>query len=475
MNRHLDGPPIDYASARKARFWTVGTLTYTTSGLMLLFFWLLFGDFALSMRERSVGPMVQLFLKQQQVSDTMTAVLLSSLPPALGIILGPIVSMRSDRMRGSWGRRIPFLLVPTPIAALAMVGIAFSGQMGAALQAFVGSAYTLAECTVVVFTVFWTIFEVAVIISGAVFGGLINDVVPRPVLGRFYGLFRAVSLIDGMIFNYFLLQHAEEHFELMFTLIAVVFGVGFVLMCLRVREGQYPPPPPSAEGGPFLRLWASIKVYFRECFLHPYYLLFIAATTMASLVARPFNLFSIYYAKQLNMDMGYYGKLIALSYLVSLVLAYPLGSMVDRFHALRMGIVSMALYAFAMAYGALFSVSADTFGIALVAHTVLSGMYFTTTASLGQAILPRSKFTQFASAGGLVNSIVSIGFGPAVGLALDFSGHNYRLTYQMGLVLTIVSLVLLYWLYRHFNRLGGRTAYVAPGDTEAEPAAQVRP
>jgi hypothetical protein len=28
------------------KIWTVGTLTFTFSGLMLLFFWLLWGDFA---------------------------------------------------------------------------------------------------------------------------------------------------------------------------------------------------------------------------------------------------------------------------------------------------------------------------------------------------------------------------------------------------------------------------------------------
>ena len=41
-------------SEKKATIWTAGTLVYTLSGLSLLFCWLLWGDFALSMRERSV-------------------------------------------------------------------------------------------------------------------------------------------------------------------------------------------------------------------------------------------------------------------------------------------------------------------------------------------------------------------------------------------------------------------------------------
>jgi hypothetical protein len=40
------------------------------------------------------------------------------------------------------------------------------------------------------------------VIANAVFGGLINDVVPPALIGRFFGLFRAVSLLAGIIFNF---------------------------------------------------------------------------------------------------------------------------------------------------------------------------------------------------------------------------------------------------------------------------------
>lgn len=102
------------------------------------------------MRDRSVGPMAQWYLKHLEVPNYLLALLISSFPALVGLILGPIISVKSDRHRGPRGRRIPFLLLTTPIAAT------------------------------------------------AVLGGLVNDVVPRELLGHFYGLFRAVSLIDGM-------------------------------------------------------------------------------------------------------------------------------------------------------------------------------------------------------------------------------------------------------------------------------------
>ena len=49
--------------------WRVGTLTYTGAGIAVLFFWLLWGDFAFALKERSVPQTLQLLLKQFKASD----------------------------------------------------------------------------------------------------------------------------------------------------------------------------------------------------------------------------------------------------------------------------------------------------------------------------------------------------------------------------------------------------------------------
>lgn len=469
QNENPPLPVLEYKTPDGIKFWTAGTLTYTIGGLSVLFFWLLLGDFALSIRDRSVGPVVQLFLKRQGASDTLMAVLMSSLPPALGMMLGPIISYRSDRYRSRWGRRIPFLIIPTPIAAIAMIGIAFSPQFGEVVQRLLGGRYTNAQCTIGVFAVFWTIFEVAVIASGAVFGGLINDVVPRPLLGRFFGLFRIVSLADGMIFNFFLLQRAESHFFIMFLSIAIVFGVGFIIMCLKVKEGEYPAPHRLEDSTPdrpgFIR---AAKTYFKECYSHPHYRWCFAAFTLGAISFIPINLFSIPYAKSMNIDMAYYGKYLTASYFVSICLAYPIGSLVDRFHASRVGLAAMILYAISTAFGVWLIHDARTYSIALFIHTVLSGCYATATNSLSQSLLPRSKFSQFASAGGILTSMVTIAVGPTVGKMLDLTDHNYRLTFVAGFVISSLAAVVLGVVYRNFIRLGGPRGYIAPGDSPAD-------
>jgi MFS family permease len=447
----------------KPREYRVGTLTYTLGGLVILFFWLLLGDFALAMRERSVGPVVQLMLKKYETSNTVMSVLLYFLPPMIGMFLSPIISFKSDRHRGAWGRRIPFLLIPTPIAALAMVGLAFCPGLGEWLHETLGTRSPgVSNCVLIFFSIFWTAFEFAVIAGTAVLGALINDVVPRQFLGRFYGLFRAVSLIAGMIFNYALLGWAKTHFFEIFLGIGVVFGVGFSLMCLKVKEGSYPPPDDGATDHRAKGFGHAVNIYFRECFSSRHYLWIFVAMLLATLTFAPFNNFSILYAETVKMDTTWYGHLIAYSYLISLALAYPLGWLVDKFHALRVSIVALCIYAVSTAYGVFFVRDADTLAVALVAHTVLSGTYFTASASLGQALFPKLKFAQFASAAGVASSIGSIVLAAVLGPVLDLSGSNYRLTWLFGLILCGSAIMSLLVVYRKFMNLGGPGGYVAP-------------
>jgi hypothetical protein len=318
------------------------------------------------------------------------------------------------------------------------------------------------------FALFYTLFEFACIASLVLFGALVNDVVPRSMIGRFYGLFRAVSLGAGILFNAWLLGWSEQHFAAVFVGVSLLFGVGYTLMCLAVREGDYPPPPQQATGERS-SFWHAVGTFFRETFTLPYYRWLFVAMLLAGLVFMPFNAFSLPYAKSLQMPVDRYGDLIAMSFTISLFIAYPLGWLVDKLHPLRMGIAAMTLYAVATAYGALAAHNADSFAIALVAHTVLSGAYFTSTAGLGAMLFPKAKFAQFASAAGVVGSLGSILLGLVLGPVLDLTGQAYRLTFVMGLLLCVTSIVLLLVVYAKFKLLGGTTDYVAPEIAQAKP------
>jgi MFS family permease len=215
-----------------------------------------------------------------------------------------------------------------------------------------------------------------------------------------------------------------------------------------------------AAGGP--GALSAVKSYFKDGFGQPYYLWFFAATLFAGLAAQPFNLYSVFYAKSIGMEMSVYFKCLALTYCFSLVVTYSIGSLADRFHPLRVTIVALAVYAVVMLCGGLLTTNAATFAVALVAHGVASGCLFTASASLAQRLLPRDKFAEIGSAGGIIGSIAGMFFAPILGKFLDYTHHDYRYTFVASAVLTLIALALFIVLHAKFMALGGPKGYAAP-------------
>lgn len=445
------------------RVWRAGTLTYTAGGLGLLFTCLLWGDFAWWMKERAIVPLGQVMLRQFGASDFIVGLLVGSIPAGVGLLLGPLVALRSDRHRGRWGRRIPYLLLPTPFVVAAMFGLAGTAPIGETLDHLLGaSSPGVSTCRLWVFAFFWTAFELSQTTAQAVLGGLIGDVVPRALIGRFYGLFRAVGLVAAIIFNFQLIQHAETNYPLLLLGLGTFFGVSFTLMCLVVREGDYPPPPPAPSGPLHLRLIAPIRIYAHECFSQPWYLGIFAALTLGALCGGPVQTFSLYHAQNLGLDLAAYGQLLVITYSVSLGLSYPLGALADRIHPLRVGLVALTLYAVIMLWSGWGSMDPRLFSRAFVTHGVLMGCYITGTASLAVRLFPGSRLAQFSAAGNLVSSLGYVVFTPLLGAWLDHTGRIYRHVFLLSGGIAAVAAFAYFLVWRGLARRGGPEAL--PGD-----------
>ena len=84
------------------------------------------------------------------------------------------------------------------------------------------------------------------------------------------------------------------------------------------------------------------------------------------------------------------------------------------------------------------------------------------SASLAQRLLPRSRFAELASAGGVIASLCGIAFPFILGSFLDWTNHNYRYTFFFGGGIGITALVLLFVLHGKFMGYGGPKNYAAP-------------
>lgn len=450
------------------RLWRQGTLVYTTAGLVSLFCWLLWGDFAWAMKDRAIGPSATLLIRTFDVSDLVYTLIIIAFPNFTNIFLCPIVSYISDRHRGRLGRRIPFLIFTTLFIVLGLIGLGFTPMLGQWLYRAVGpEVLSYNTAGLIFFSLFWVMLDFGATLAGSLSGALVNDVVPAELLGRFFALFRAVSLIAGMLFNAFLLGLVESYSLYIFVGVGLFYGIGLVSLCTKVKEGSYPPvAPAAAPAGVKNTVFQPVATYFRQSFSIPYYRWVIAGLVFSYLAAVPFNIFSIFYAQSLKMDMHEYGLLITLTYAVSLVMSYFLGMLADRFHPLRTSLAAQVLYLVTMLAG-WFTVTGDTsFGVLLVIHGIISGCFFTLSASLGQKLFPRELFAQFNSAFSMLLAISNVVLGPLFGWMLDQLARDYRYTFLFGAVLTALSVISLWKVFRGYLAYGGDAAYTPPDPGE---------
>jgi MFS family permease len=460
----------DFQSPLQPKIWRAGTLTYTQGGLITLFLCLLGGDFFWQFRERAIAPAIPLLLRQFGASDRMVAHLQGTIAPALAILIAPIISWRSDRYRSRLGRRIPFLLVATPPAFISMMGLALSPWLGRWTDGALSShSPGLVACIIGWFTIWWLIFDVAVIVTGSVHGALVNDVVPRQVMGTFYGWFRAASLGAGMIFMYFIFGHVRQHYVSIFLCIGAFYLTCFTVMCLLVKEGKYPPPPPAPEGGVLLRFLEGVEVYLRECLSKPFYLWFFLSFLLANSAFQPINLYSVYFAQSVGMSDAMYGKYSTLQFACSLAQAPIVGWLADKVHPLRLTIVALFLYGLTTGVAFAYVHDARTFAAAHVICGTCSGFWLTATAALGPALLPKLKFATFASALIVADNVAKIVTSQIIAAIVVHLNRgrppelrDYHVMYLWACVFITASLLLTLIVHKYFMAYGGRRGYVAP-------------
>ena len=369
-----------------------------------------------------------------------------------------------------------------------LLGIGLNAEIGKLIEAI--SPLDARMSTLVAFCIFWVLFDFGNTLATQIFNALVNDVVPQRIIGRFFSLFRIISLLAGILYNYFLFEHTLEWFKWIFIVIGVLYAAGLYSMCFFVKEGKYPPPEEiPADRSRFQRVFGAFFDYFRQCFSVPYYRWIIVALLLASVSFQPINNFSIQYAQALDLPDSSYGQLLAITYCISIVLSFPLGVLADRFHPIRTSFISLAAYAILMIAGWLVvnnpweaeltyrlpgimsepkTLVLTAFGIVFIIHGVVSGCYFTLSSSLPLRLFPGSIFAQFASANAMILAIGTTIIAPAFGYFLDVQDSNYHLLYMLGSVLSLISAVAFVKIYLYYRRFGGDDGYVAPDVMTAE-------
>jgi len=330
---------------------------------------------------------------------------MTSIPCTLNVLMNPIISTASDRYRSRRGRRIPFMLYATPFIAVSLCLVGISPDLAQWLHRtpFVhATGLSAAAVTIGAMAVTLVIFRFCDMFIGTVFWYFFNDVVPKVFMARFLGLFRMVGAGRAPCTNAYVFPHALTHMRVIFLCAGALYFVGFMMMCSRVKEGEYPPPEPYQAGGRKGAI-VVIKTYLRECLIHRIYVYFFLTNVFLALTYA-ISLFSVFLSLSLGLTLKQIGAINAAVGVAFTLLTYPAGALADRFHPLRLLLwVSFAqLLYFPINFIWLFThyspeVNFRLYIVLSVVGLPLGLIYNAVSFPMFMRVLPQSRFGQFCS------------------------------------------------------------------------------
>ena len=77
-------------------------------------------------------------------------------------------------------------------------------------------------------------------------------------------------------------------------------------------------------------------------------------------------------------------------------------------------------------------------------------------------MLPRDKFAEIASAGGIIGAIIGMILPPALGLFIGWMHHEYRYVFLLAAGTATVACASYIVLLHQYNMRGGDAAFVPP-------------
>lgn len=452
-----------------------GTLTYTKVGLVALFAWLLWGDFCFTLMEAVVPSILPLKLKGLGAPNWMIGVIMATLPGILNMTICPWVSFKSDRYRSKWGRRIPFILWTLPFLCICLGMLGFCDDIAVFLQKYSPAMreYAPATVTIGLIAIFMIMFQFFNMFVGSVFWYLFNDVVPAKFLGRFIGSFRIVGTAAGAVYNFFIFKYANTHMHTIFIGAAILYFAGIGVMCLLVKEGEY--PPVEGEADKDNKGWGGIKTFLKESFSHKFYWMKYFSTSFAA-IGWAIGTFTIFFYENMGLDLEHVGKINAVSAVAVMVATYFMAIFIDRWHPLRICV-----------YGAVFGVIGNALHLEWIFVTLPASYFF--WLNIGNVVIsaflaalvavadipclmrifPRSRYGQFCSAAALLRSVFTAAAGLLAGGFIDsfkwmFNGSDfaYRFIYIWTSVFAGISAVFLISVYIQWNKMGGDRHFHPP-------------
>ena len=468
---------IEGEAGNSGRIYHCGTLTYTKAGLISLFAWLAWGGFCFVLMETVVPSIMPLRLKSLGCSNTAMALVISIIPSVMSMTVTPYISFKSDRYRSRWGRRLPFIIWTMPFLCASLALLGFSDNIALWFRSYSQTLqqYPPGVVTLGTICVFLTMFSFFNMFVGSVFWFLFNDVVPAQFLGRFTAMFRVIGAATAMIYQYFIFEYAESNMREILVGAALLYLIGFGIMCFMIREGSYPPFEEVAAKKK--SRFHFLSTFAQESFtIRFYWLVYLAAA--AQCIPGAVDIFGVFFFREMGLSLKQIGIQAGIGAFFGLLATYFTANCIDRWHPMRVSAYAMlfAAVGFLMNWvwvfvslPGIYFFWLSTCGSILMAYplALLNGVPWPRE----MRIFPRSRFGQFLAAQSTFRALIIIlanvaagGFMDLIKWACGGSDFAYRYYNIWKAAFFILLAVFGVAMYRKWHALGGDAGYhpIAP-------------
>ena len=378
-------------------------------------------------------PLITLKLLELGVRENVQATIGSFNGWALSFLV-MWFSWMSDHTVSRLGRRKPYLLMSAPFIIVPMLIFPFFSTAK--------WVWLLVGLQIVKM--------IAMDMKASTFPLLSIDCVPRDLLARTNSIFT----IAGGIMGFLTMRYAGDMIKVAEWFPFVLGGAVMTLttlVALLIKE----PPIHHPKTEPF-KPWSTFKVAAQDKRI--FWLMFGVA--MINGFMNMNNQWLWFWAKE-TLGMAREDIFSALSWasLVNIVLAYPVGWMIDRWGGLRVVMIFWIgqVLCFAMAMNV-----HDKSGLIVLslATTLIAPLYGAADIMIYKSADPKDVGSM-TSSNSCIRNMFNATLGFAAGWAIFFFGHNFRIGFVIGIIVSTMGL-LMFLIHRRKMQRGG--TWAIPGE-----------
>jgi MFS family permease len=363
---------------------------------------------------------VPVLLREHVTSAALVGALMG-MDNLVGIFVQPWIGHRSDNTRTRWGRRIPYLAVGMPLAALLFVLLPWTTSLAALVAVMFG--YALVANT-----------------TRPLAESLVPDFIEPRRRGRVNAIVKIATALTIIVASLISLLVVDDHPRAAFVIPSAIMLAATVVLIVRVRDSQSPAyraavdedATPGEDRVPLRRILGDLVTHHdrRRLLLLLTVLLFGGAWFASRSLITPYGM------QALGLSRGEAGGLTLPSGIAYVLAAYPAALLAERFGRLRTIAAGMAVFAAALAAGAFMRTPTATIVIFCIASAGAAGFSINAAVALWN-LAPSSRVL------GTYTGLYAVtwylgGFGgPAlIGAMVDLTGWN-------GMLLDIAVLAAL--------------------------------